>query len=691
MNQDKPTPSGYPDPLGTPPAEDRFCDLVLTGGVASGVVYPWTILELAREYRFKSLGGNSVGAMAAALAAAAEYGRCTGHATAFEALRLMPEKLAELDGTGRTKMQRLFQPSPHSRRLFEMFLVGLKTAKRLREVRTDDQGRSKRGCFKQGAIWAQAIMRGLLCLGPLPWLIWALCMVCVLAAFRPWQLSLDGFQGAALVVAGWSVALVLALLVFGAAVSVELRRGLAKNDWGLCRGKAVPPGSGATEPALVDWLHEAIQRSAGREPGDPPLTFADLWRAPRFGRPMAPPVADGYAPQPPDTGIALHMFSTNLSHGRPVRWPLYDPNSRLFFDEKEWRKIFPAAVLNPLLAASKRYAPGSKSDPEDAAGRVLYEIPCGDLPIVVAARLSLSFPLLFSCVPVWAVDYEKPPGERVLRRALLTDGGVCTNFPVHLFDAAQPRWPTFALLLDRRLKAYKGKGKQEEEGDALYLPKGHLEGRADNWQERVPADDDRLRGLIGLIGGLISTAIDWNDRSAMRLPHVRNRVIRYALRGGEGQLHIDMERDTILKMAHEYGRQAASSLIQSFDNRPDGNGQTQPFWRQHLYVRAMSEFRALQQHLRSYSSAVHAQRHSTPLHQLLREAQLESPLRDREGTLRKAAGEVLDKPLTREQAETLIALSEQIEALANALERASPAIGAYEGKPMAELRLRVPI
>lgn len=676
MSQDATAPSGYPDPLGAPPPEDRFCDLVLTGGVASGVVYPWTILELAREYRFKSLGGNSVGAMAAALAAAAEYGRCTGHATAFEALRLMPEKLAELDGTGRTKMQRLFQPSPQSRRLFEMFLVGLDTATRLRKARLQ-----QKGFLKRWTISIDALLRGMVCLGPSPWLAWTLCIAWGFAWLRPWAMSLDGLQTVAMVSGGLGLALVLALLAFGAALCNELRRGLAKNDWGMCRGKAVPPKSGASEPALVDWLHEAIQRSAGREPGDPPLTFADLWRAPRFGRPMAPPVADGYAPQPPDTGIALHMFSTNLSHGRPVRWPLHDPNSRLFFEEGEWREIFPAAVLDPLLTASKRYAPASKSDPKDTGGRVLYEIPCGDLPIVVAARLSLSFPLLFSCVPVWAVDYEAK--VRVLRRALLTDGGVCTNFPVHLFDATHPRWPTFALLLDRRLKAYKD--------DALYLPLGHLDGRADNWQDQVPADEQRLRGLIGLIGGLISTAVDWNDRSAMRMPHVRNRVIRYALREGEGQLHIDMPRETILEMAHEYGRQAASRLIKAFDNRPDSDGGPKPFWRQHLYVRAMGEFRALQQHLRTYSSAVHAERHSTPLHQLLREAQRESPLRDREGKLRKAADEVLDKRLTQEQAETLIALSEQIETLANALERAGPAIGAYEGKPVADLRLRVPI
>jgi predicted acylesterase/phospholipase RssA len=476
-----------------------------------------------------------------------------------------------------------------------------------------------------------------------------------------------------------------------------VRRGLAENDWGLCRGKAEMQDDGASEPALVDWLHEAIQRSAGREPGDPPLTFADLWRSPRFGRPMAPPGTDGYAPPPLNPAIALYMFSTNLSHGRPVRWPLYDPHSRLFFNREEWEKIFPSALLDPLVRASRRYAPASDSDPKDDGGRCLYEIPCGDLPLVVAARLSLSFPLLFSCVPVWAVDYEKKHEDRVLRRALLTDGGLCTNFPVHLFDAAHPRWPTFALLLDRRLKPYKKKGAVPSAGlkpcddGAVFLPLGHLDGRVDNWQDSAPAEVRTGRGLFRLITSMITTTLDWNDRSALRLPHVRNRVIRYALKEGEGQLHIDMDRNTILRMAHEYGPLAARKLIEAFDTRPDSSGQTKPFWRQHLYVRAMSEFRALQQHLRSYSSAVHAERHSTPLHQLLREAQEESPLRNSDGEVRTTDGKVLDKPLTQEQAESLIALSEQIEVLAKALERAGPAINAYEGQPVAELRLRVPI
>ena len=53
------------------------CDLVLKGGVTSAVVYLGSVIELGRAYRFHSIGGTSSGAIAAALAAAAEYRRQT--------------------------------------------------------------------------------------------------------------------------------------------------------------------------------------------------------------------------------------------------------------------------------------------------------------------------------------------------------------------------------------------------------------------------------------------------------------------------------------------------------------------------------------------------------------------------------------------------------------------------------------
>src|SRR5271169_778899 len=114
-----------PDPLDPdqPPPLDRYCDLVLEGGVTEGVVYPWAIVELARAYRFKNLCGTSVGAVAVALTAAAEYNRRKGSVSGFnEVLLPMPEKLGEDVGGGKTKIFSLFQPVEKTQRLFDMFV-----------------------------------------------------------------------------------------------------------------------------------------------------------------------------------------------------------------------------------------------------------------------------------------------------------------------------------------------------------------------------------------------------------------------------------------------------------------------------------------------------------------------------------------------------------------------------------------
>src|SRR5262249_52928198 len=64
------------------------CDLVMKGGITSGVVYPPAILKLAQTYRFRAIGGTSAGAIAAAATAAAEFGResATGGFERFAAL-----------------------------------------------------------------------------------------------------------------------------------------------------------------------------------------------------------------------------------------------------------------------------------------------------------------------------------------------------------------------------------------------------------------------------------------------------------------------------------------------------------------------------------------------------------------------------------------------------------------------------
>ena len=88
--------------------------MVMKGGISSGVVYPLTVCKLATAYRLKSIGGTSAGAIAAVLAAAAEYRRredAVSPGAGFQALAAMPNEIA-------TALPTLFQPHPDAKRVF---------------------------------------------------------------------------------------------------------------------------------------------------------------------------------------------------------------------------------------------------------------------------------------------------------------------------------------------------------------------------------------------------------------------------------------------------------------------------------------------------------------------------------------------------------------------------------------------
>src|SRR5260370_41295721 len=83
---------------------EKICDIVLKGGITSGVVYPLALVSLAEKYRFSNIGGTSAGAVAAVAAAAAEDGRQTETA-GFDRLARNPAEV----GSG---LLSIFQPTP---------------------------------------------------------------------------------------------------------------------------------------------------------------------------------------------------------------------------------------------------------------------------------------------------------------------------------------------------------------------------------------------------------------------------------------------------------------------------------------------------------------------------------------------------------------------------------------------------
>ena len=99
-------------------------------------------------------------------------------------------------------------------------------------------------------------------------------------------------------------ALLLVLAFVGRAVWRDATVVLPQNHFGLCSAKLSPDEAAAGTPErMTDWLYGLYQNLAGK-PMDEPLTFGDLWRAPRLDE---------------ERGIALSLMSVNLSLGRPVR------------------------------------------------------------------------------------------------------------------------------------------------------------------------------------------------------------------------------------------------------------------------------------------------------------------------------------------------------------------------------------
>ncbi|WP_411886583.1 patatin-like phospholipase family protein, partial [Polaromonas sp. YR568] len=107
-------------------AELPFCDLVMKGGITSGVVYPKLIARLSGEYRFKNIGGTSAGAIAAAGCAAAEFRRHSGSHQGFDDLAKLPGELSDSVGNPpASRLRHLFQPSVALHKHFDVLLAAL--------------------------------------------------------------------------------------------------------------------------------------------------------------------------------------------------------------------------------------------------------------------------------------------------------------------------------------------------------------------------------------------------------------------------------------------------------------------------------------------------------------------------------------------------------------------------------------
>jgi len=506
---------------------EQECDLIMKGGATSGLVYPPAVLALKDQYVFRNIGGTSAGAVAAAFTAAAEYNR-HGKVSGFEKLRQINLKLQGLDagaqqsGTGPsanpvtepTYLVDLFQGTRATQPLLNIFkrmAEYIRTIKRI-ELKA---GRLSRIGTCLGLVWSivkdskvPGVWTGAL-YGALVGVLLAAVLTGIIGVLSWWMTgSWIGLR--------WALAVLgtffgLTSLVLGGLAGGLYRlfriavTEVPRNKFGICNGLNDPENDRYRDkPAVMQWLHNSIQDIAGRSltEADKVLTFSDL-----------------VGPDPKDPKIKLEVMVTNVSEGRPYVLPFDEP---FIFRKQDFDKLFPEPIVTRLTGNARTIA-GIKLPKEKG----YYFLPKGDdLPVAVAARMSMSFPLLFSSVPLyalplWARELIEPDAKgknyclniesapiqvppqslceltvggtpaadpKHLKSALqkkkrwdddakayapkpedliphwFSDGGIASNFPIHFFDQWLPKSPTFGITL-RYLPDYS----DEERANRNYL------------------------------------------------------------------------------------------------------------------------------------------------------------------------------------------------------------------------------
>ncbi|MBY5801821.1 patatin-like phospholipase family protein [Rhizobium leguminosarum] len=489
-------------------APEQSCDLVMKGGITSGVVYPKAVVKLSRRYRFRNIGGTSAGAIAAVVTAAAEYGRADH---GFEKVEALPQQLSE------TLMEK-FQPRPEFRPVFNLMLAAM--------------SKSATGTLL-------ALFKGY----PVPALLGVIpaIIVAVLIPFV-WQSMPAAVLGVLLFL------FLLVLLPAATAVFVAARdvaRGLPKADYGLCNGMTqsyMPAG----HPALTEWLADTIDIVAGRPATGAPLGIKDLQ----------------------SREIRVQTVTTDITSHRPYVLPM--ENNLHYFSEREFRSLFPARVVDAMLTTPKE----GSSD--------LFPFKIDNLPLVVLARMSLSFPALISAVPLYRIDYTLVgvPEQDRLVRCMFSDGGLSSNFPVHFFDRFLPSRPTFGISLaeyDHR------RDKPETHGETrVSLPTKAGQGQL------LPTQG--FSGLAAFVFALFDSAKDWQDSLQSILAGYRERIVTVSLKPDEGGLNLDMPSERISQLI-DFGERAGDLINSDFK------------FDEHKWRRYLVEVRALDEMLRQFADA----------------------------------------------------------------------------------------
>jgi predicted acylesterase/phospholipase RssA len=538
----------------------KECDIVMEGGVTSGVVYPAFVARLAERFTLRSIGGTSVGAVAAIAAAAAQFKRNRvrkdgqGDDDGFHILARLPGRLQESVGA-HTRLFSLFQPCAALRPHFRVMSAALNETNKAKAT----------GYLALAVVWHFPLGA---VVGAGMWILGFLISSSLLGGHWP-RVPVVGIAGAL-----WFGLCMFVGALGGALLQATWSawRGLRANRCGICSGLRTDP---ANPPALTEWLHELVQGIAGLPP-DAPLTFGQL-------RTSEPP-------------IELALMTTGLSELRAHRLP--HSSADLVFRASELSALFPPAIVDWMKACSRQTRHGGRTmallDHMNAGGEDYYFMPDpDDLPVVVAARMSLSFPVLLQAVPLYRLRALPVDAKGVdLLRVWFSDGGLTSNFPIHFFDEILPTRPTFGVTLQADLE------ESAPLAARVSLPSNNNAGVTAAW---IPVDEaDGQPSLPRFAGAILRTIRTWRDEALKRTPGYRDRVVQIRHTKREGGLNLNMTRAAIDVMSRS-GEEAARQVIERFlDPVEKENG-----WLNHRWVRMRSTAAVLQETLAPLAEAWH--------------------------------------------------------------------------------------
>lgn len=527
MTMTEPTPAPPPSPAGS----KKECDLIMKGGITSGVIYPRAAIELAKSYHFKQVGGASAGAIAAAFVAAAEHGRDRPARPTSPGAKPQPAGfvgLEQISGQLGTSLSTLFQPVPSTKAAFGLLSAWIEPAwGKPRKIGTTLWRLVRNAPIVSAVVLVLAMLPGVAVAASLQhgagfphW--WT--------PRRSWLVWLPG-------------SLVLALLAAAASTALRTIKAMNANGFGLCNGHI---GTDPKNPPLTDWMADALNQLAGRA-ADDTLLFGHLWGSlPGAGD---PPVAQSTTPKVDKTvkdhrDVDLEVMTTCLTLRRPYRFPF---SSNVFFGCRDCLSAyFPESVLKALFPDE---GPAVQEDedwccPLHPDRPVRHLPPVEYLPVVVAARISLSFPGLISAIPLCYKDYTRP--SQTFNVVWFSDGGIASNFPMHFFDTMWPRRPTFGINLQPEDPDHPGMVWMPQATGSGWLPKA-----------------SSVSSVGQFVSSILDTMQNWSDTTQLSLPGFRDRVVEVRTTPEEGGMNLKMTPQTIDGLAAR-GAEAAQLLEKTF-------------------------------------------------------------------------------------------------------------------------------